>query len=111
MFPNSPNIRMNLLTIDVIQDSIGNSSYQFESSKEAIGLKSNVTSREYYEAKKQDIQIEIVAKIQTFLYNNAKYVDVSNVIYKIERTYVSGQFMELYLSRTSIRKSDIIGYS
>lgn len=111
MFPNSPNIRMKLLTIEILQDSIGVSTYQFISSKDVIGLKSNVTSREYYEASKQDIQIEIVAKIQTFLYNNAKYVDVRDVIYKVERTFIAGQFMELYLSKTKIRKSDIIGYS
>ena len=30
-------------------------------------------------------------------------------IYKIERTYLSGQYIELYLMETNIKRSDING--
>jgi len=111
MYPNSPNIRMQLLTIDLIQNTIGGSSYRYFSSKEVIGINFSVTSREYYESKRSDIRIDIAVKIQSFLYDNSKYVDIDDVIYKIERTYTAGQFIELYLSRSKIRKSDIIDYA
>ena len=111
MYPNSPNIRMQLLTIDLVQNSIGGSSYLFLHSKEVIGINFSITSREYYESKRSDIHIDIAVKIQSFLYDNSKYVEIGDVIYKIERTYTAGQFTELYLSRSKVRKSDVIGYA
>ena len=111
MYPNSPNISLKLLTIELIQNDIGNTIYHFAKSKEVIGINFSISSREYYESKKQDIRIDISAKIQSFLYDDSKFVDIADVIYKVERTYLSGQFLELYLSKTNIRKSDIVGYT
>ena len=111
MYPNSPNIRLQLLTMDLVQNSIGSSTYQLQSLKEVVGINFSITSNEYYESKRSDIKIDIALKIQSFLYDNSKYADIAGVIYKIERTYQIGQFIELYLSRTKIRKSDIIGYA
>jgi len=85
--------------------------YQIQHSKEVIGINFSITSNEYYESKRSDIKIDIALKIQSFLYDNSKYADISGVIYKIERTYQIGQFIELYLSKTKIRKSDVIGYA
>lgn len=111
MYPNSPNIRLKLLTIELVQNDIGNTIYHFAKLKEVIGINFSISSKEYYESKKQDIHIDISVKIQSFLYDNSKYVDVADTIYKIERTYLSGQFLELYLSKTNVRKSDIVGYT
>ncbi len=111
MYPNSPNIRMQLLTIDLISNTIGKTSYRFISSKEVIGINFSITSREYYESKRSDIRIDIAVKVQSFLYDSSKYVEIGDVIYKIERTYTAGQFTELYLCRSKIRKSDIIDYA
>lgn len=111
MYPNSPNIRLKLLTMDLVQNSIGSSTYQFQHSKEVIGINFSITSNEYYESKRSNIKIDIALKIQSFLYDNSKYADISGVIYKIERTYKIGQFIELYLNKTKIRKSDVIGYA
>ena len=111
MYPNSPNIRLKLLTMDLVQNSIGSSTYQLQHSKEVIGINFSITSNEYYESKRSNIKIDIALKIHSFLYDDSKYVDISGVIYKIERTYQIGQFIELYLNKTKIRKSDIIGYT
>jgi hypothetical protein len=97
--------------MDLVQNSIGSSTYQLQSSKEVIGINVSITSNEYYESKRSDIRIDIALKIQSFLYDGSKYADVKGNIYKIERTYQNGQFIELYLTRTKIRRSDIIGYS
>ena len=111
MYPNSPNIRLTLLTMELIQNSIGSTTYQLQQSKEVIGISFSITSNEYYESKRSNIKIDIALKIQSFLYDNSKYADIAGVIYKIERTYQIGQFIELYLNKTKIRKSDVIGYS
>ncbi len=111
MYPNSPNISLKLLTMDLVQNSIGSSIYQFINSKEVAGINFSITSNEYYESKRSDIRIDIALKIQSFLYDGSKYADIAGDIYKIERTYQIGQFIELYLSKSKIRKSDIIGYA
>jgi len=111
MYPNSPNIRLKLLTMDLIQNSIGSSTYQLQNFKEVIGINFSITSNEYYESKRSDIRIDIALKIQSFLYDGSKYTDIAGDIYKIERTYQIGQFIELYLSKTKIRKSDIVDYT
>jgi (p)ppGpp synthase/HD superfamily hydrolase len=81
------------------------------SSKEVIGINFSITSNEYYESKRTDIKIDLALKIQGFLFNQSQYADIDGNIYKIERIYQVGQFIELYLSKTNIRKSDIIDYS
>ena len=111
MYPNAPNIRMNLLTLEMVPNAIGVMSYQYVSKKEVIGINFSITSREYYESKRSDIRIDVAVKIQSFIYDDSKYVDIGNVIYKIERTYTIGQFIELYLVRTSIKNGDINGYA
>jgi len=111
MYPNSPNIRLQLLTMDMVQNSIGSSVYQLQSSKEVIGINFSLTSREYYESKRSDTKIDVAVKVQSFLYDNSKYVEIADEIYKVERTFQIGQFIELYLSKTKIRKSDIVGYT
>ena len=111
MYPNSPNIKLNLLKMDLIQNSIGSSTYHLQSSKEVIGINISITSTEYYESKRSDIKIDVALKIQSFLFDDSKYADIDGDIYKIERTYLIGQFIELYLSKTKIRKSDVIGFA
>ena len=110
MYPNSPNIRMHLLTLEMIPNTMGVMNYQFKSKKEVIGINFSITSREYYESKRSDIRIDIAVKVQGIVYDGSKYVDIGSVIYKIERTYQAGQFIELYLKRTSIKLGDIIDY-
>jgi hypothetical protein len=109
MFPCSPNIRLTLLKLDGAPDNIGNRQLSIVSSKEVIGINFSITSKEYYESKKSDQRIDVALRIQSFLYDGSRYALVDSKIYKIERTYVSGQFIELYLVETKIKRGDIIG--
>ena len=109
MFPSSPNIRLTLLKLNTVQDSIGNKQFMLLNSKEVIGINLSITSKEYYESKKQDIRIDVALKIQSFLYDNSKHAIIEDIIYKIERTYLNGQFIELYLVETKMKLGDIIG--
>jgi hypothetical protein len=110
MFPSSPNIRLILLKIESIQDAIGNPMHQLLSSKEVIGINFSVTSKEFYESRKQDVRIDLALKIQSFLYDGSRHARINQTIFKIERTYLVGQFIELYLVTTEIKTGDIIGY-
>jgi hypothetical protein len=109
MFPGSPNARLTLLKLDGVQDVIGNRQLTLVSSKEVIGINLSITSTEYYESKKSDMRIDVASKIQSFLFDGSRHAMIDDTIYKIERTYVSGQFIELYLVETKIKRGDIIG--
>lgn len=111
MFPNSPNIRIKLLRVTNSIDSIGNRSLALLGSKEVIGIVYSITSKEHYESVKQDMRVDLAVKILSFLYDGSLYAEVQNKIYKIERTYLNGQFIELYLNESKVKKRDIIGYS
>lgn len=109
MFPSSPNIRLTLLKINGVQDTIGNRKLTLISSKEVIGINFSVASKEFYESKKTDIRIDVAVRIQSFLYDGSRNALIESKIYKIERTYISGQFIELYLVETKIKIGDING--
>jgi hypothetical protein len=109
MFPSAPNIRITLLKLDGITDTIGNRKLSLLSLKEVIGMNLSVTSKEYYESKKTDIKIDVAVKIQSFLYDGSRHALIDSKVYKIERTYISGQFIELYFVETKIKKGDIDG--
>lgn len=111
MFPSSPNIRITLLKITSMRDAIGNKGYQLISKKEVLGISKSVTSKEYYESKKNEYKVDVALKIQSFLYDGSKYAAIDDVIYQIERTYLTGQFLELYLMETKIKGIEINGYS
>ena len=44
--------------------------------------------------------------VQAFVYDGSKYAEIRGSIYKIERTYVNGQFIELYLTLTDLKSED-----
>jgi hypothetical protein len=110
MFPNSPNTKLKLLSLDNVQDSIGNRSLIFIRAIEVMGMSLSITSKEYYESKVQGFKIDRGVKIHSFLYDRSRYAEIDGIIYRIERTYQNGQFIELYLSETKLGKGDIIGY-
>ena len=111
MFPSSPNIKLKLLKLDSIRDYVGNNKLKLISKKNVIGINRSVTSKEYYGSKKNEYKIDLSLKIQSFLYDGSKYAKVDDIIYSIERTYLDGQFIELYLVETKIKVSDIDDYT
>jgi len=110
MFPSSPNIKLKLLKLDNVRDNLGNNRLKLISSRNLIGINKSVTSKEYYESKKYEYKVDLSIKVQSFLYDGSKYALVNDIIYSIERTYLAGQFIELYLVETKIKVSDINDY-
>lgn len=108
-YPNSGNISLFLLRVKTAADALGNQSMRLVGSKEVVGATSSITSKEYYSSKESKALLDFKVSVQAFLYDKSKYIYVPNeeTIYKVERTYQNGIWMELYCSETQIRKEDI----
>ena len=112
-YPNSGNISLFLLRVKTAADSVGNQGWRLVGSKEVVGMTSSITSKEHYSSKESKILLDFKVSIQVFLYDGSKYLYVPNedTIYKVERTYQNGMWMELYASETKNKKEDIAGWN
>ena len=108
-YPNSANISLFLLRVKTTADDVGNQSLRLVGSKEVVGVTSSITSKEFYSSKESKVLLDFKVSIQAFLYDKSKYIYVKNedTIYKVERTYQNGMWMELYCSETQINKEEI----
>lgn len=97
-FPNSPSVQLSLLTITNIKDAIGNTKSVIKTKKEVVGINRSITQSEYQTAIQMQVRFDYKIVIQGFLYDGSKFAKINDQIYKIERTYINGQFIELYLS-------------
>ena len=106
MFPNAGNTSLLLLNIVSSLDHLGNKCLSIKSSKEVVGITKSITSSEFQTAVMMNLKFELKISIVSFLYDGSKYAKIKNSIYKIERTYLNGQFIELYLTLTDLKESD-----
>lgn len=106
MFPNSADTHLALLCIINKKDEIGSQRNVVISSKNIRGSSRSVTKIEYQSSASLGIKLDLKVVIQAFLYDGSKYAKIKGQIYKIERTFVNGQFMELYLSSSDIEVDD-----
>ena len=112
-YPNSGNINLFLLRVKTDADDLGNQVLRLVGSKEVVGMTASITSKEHYSSKENKVLLDFKVSIQAFLYDGSKYIYVPNedTIYKVERTYQNGMWMELYASETQIKKEDIVGWN
>ena len=112
-YPNSGNINLFLLRVKTTADELGNQVLRLVGSKEVVGMTSSITSKEHYSSKESKVLLDFKVSIQAFLYDKSKYVYVPNedAIYKVERTYQNGMWMELYCAETQIKKEEIEGWN
>lgn len=106
MFPNSPNTNLTLLRITSSVDALGNKINIIESRKRIIGSARSITQSEYLTSVQIKVKYDLKIVIQSILYDGSKFVEIGHQLYKIERTYVNGQFMELYLASSEIEVID-----
>lgn len=102
MFPNSKNTHLALLYIKNIKDDIGVNRNVVISSKKISGSARSITQSEYQVSSSLGIKYDLKVVIQAFLYDGSKYAMIKGQLYKIERTYLNGQFLELYLVSSDI---------
>lgn len=106
MFPNSPNTNLTLLRITSSVDALGNKINLIESRKSIIGSARSITQSEYSTSVQINVKYDLKVVIQSILYDGSKFVEIRNQLYKIERTYMNGQFLELYLTSSNIEVHD-----
>lgn len=112
-YPLIPNISLFLLRVKTDADDLGNQVLRLVDSKEVVGVTSSITSKEFYQSKETKVLLDFKVSIQAFLYDKSKYVYVPNedTIYKVERSYQNGMWMELYCSETQLKKEEIEGWN
>ena len=112
-YPNSGNISLFLLRVKTTADELGNQLLRLVGSKEVVGATSSITAKEFIQSKESKFLLDFKVSIQAFLYDKSKYVYVPNedTIYKVERTYQNGNWLELYCSETDIKKEEIEGWN
>jgi len=110
MFPNSPNIRLTLINVKNSRDNVGNSEFEIISAKSVTGMMFSVNAKEYYSSAEKGHSTDLAVKIISFIYDKSKYVQIDQSIYKVERTFINGQYIELYLNETTLKPEDIDGY-
>ena len=108
-YPNSGNNSLFLLRVKTAEDDVGNQVYRLVGSKEVVGVTSSITSKEYYQSKESKVQLDFKVSIQAFLYDRSKfiYIPKEDTIYKVERTYQNGIWLELSVSETNLKKEEI----
>lgn len=107
MFPNAMNTSLDLLRIVGILDSLGNKRLVIKGSKKVVGITKSITSSEYQTSVMLNVKYDFKVTINAMVYDGSKYALIKGEIYKIERTFINGQFIELYLSITDLKKSDL----
>lgn len=106
MLPNACNTSLRLLNIVSQTDSLGNKELVIKSSKEVVGITKSITSSEFQSSVMINLKLEFKVVLQSFVYDGSKFVEIKGLIYKVERTYVNGQFIELYLTSTDYKQGD-----
>lgn len=110
VFPNSYNASFILFRVKTASDSLGNKAWELVGAKEVGGIISSISSKEYYSSLQSNVKCDFKASIQCFLYDGSKYAyfQRENKVYEIERTYLNGQFIELYMKETDLKWEEII---
>lgn len=107
MFPNSANLTLCLGTIINKVDALGIRRPFLINKKTVVGINKSITSSEYQTSIMMNVRVDYKVVIQSFLYSNQKFALINDEVYKIERTYLNGQFIELYLSLSDYKLEDL----
>lgn len=107
MFPNSANADVLLLSISSLPDDIGSKKLVITSKRRVVAMVQSITASEYQTSVSINKKMDMKVVIQSFLYRDEKFALVKNTIYKIERTYINGMFIELYLTVSDIKFEEL----
>lgn len=108
MFPNSSSVTLHLLAIVNRSDALGIRCPTVMHSSLVYGSIKSITNSEYQTSLLKGVTAELKVVIQSFLYGGEKFVRIGEVIYEVTRTYINGQFIELYLSQSQYKDGELI---
>ena len=98
MFPNSVNAAIYLVSIVNKSDTLGIRKPTIVKKKKALGTLKSITASEHQAGIAINKLSEIKITLQNLVYSEEKFVILKDRIYQVDRTFVNGQFIELYLS-------------
>lgn len=109
VYPNSGNKSLFLLRVKTTVDALGQQTLRLVGSKEVVGMISSITSKEFYSSKDSKVLLDFKVSIQALLYDKSKYIYIPSeeTIYKVERVYQNGMWVELSCSETQIKTEEI----
>ena len=107
MFPNSVNAALYLVSIVNKSDALGIRKPTIVKKNKALGTLKSITVSEYQAGIAINKLSEIKIALQNLVYSEEKFVILKNKIYKVDRTFVNGQFIELYLSESEYKAEEL----
>jgi hypothetical protein len=110
VYPDSYNTSFILFRVKTAVDALGNKAWRLVDSKEVGGVISSISSKEYYSSVQSKVLFDFKVQLQAFVYDGSKYAYFAryNKIYEVKRTYLNGQYIELYLSETTLKWEEIL---
>lgn len=108
MFPNSSSVTLYLLAIINRSDALGIRCPTVMHISKVYGSIKSITNSEYQTSLLKGVTSELKVVIQSFLYGGEKFLQLGKTIYEITRTYINGQFIELYLSQSEYKFEDLV---
>ena len=110
VYPDSYNTSFILFRVKTSVDALGNKAWRLVGSKEVGGIISSISSKEYYSSVQSKVLFDFKVTLQTFVYDGSKYAYFPRYqkIYEVKRTYLNGQYIELYLSETALKWEEIL---
>jgi hypothetical protein len=102
-FPNSPNIKITLLTIERIKGKI-----KVVNSRELIGISRSLNREEWKSQIETNIKFDYKISILSPLYNNEVLSKVGDKYFDITRSYINGDKVELYLTSNNLNSEDFL---
>lgn len=107
MFPNAINTVLYLISIVNKSDALGVRKPTIVKKKKALGTLKSITVSEYQAGIAINKLSEIKITLQNLVYSEEKFVLLKDKIYKVDRTFMNGQFIELYLSGSEYTLEDL----
>lgn len=103
-FSNSPNIQFELLEVSKLREN-----FIVASRKIVVGMTRSLTREEWKSSLETKVKIDFKIQIDVRQFADQKFAKIGDIYYKIERTFVSGQHIELYLGSTHLLEREFYG--
>lgn len=107
MFLNVRNTSFYLVKVKNFTDTIGVNHLKVISKKLGYGTLKSINSYEQQSADAINIKYDFKIIMQIVAFDGSKLIYINDQVFNVEKTYINGQFIELYLTSSDICWSDI----
>ena len=100
---NAFSLKVALLKVSDATDEYGKQRFEITSSKEMMAIPTNITRSEFYEASRSGYKVSRIIRINSFLYQDERYILIDGKVYKVIKTYELSHLLELTLESTNLK--------